>query len=205
MVAFFLPWYSACGTDVTGAQIGSNSRQYSDGDSSWIVLWGVPACGALICLLALKTSGGRAKLTFLLSVIGAGLVLLSFAAIKDHSVVKVKYGFWLEFAGFGAAVVGALGTVGQGAESSYSAGRPLPSRTRHDPTPSAGRPLPSRTRHDPTPSAGRPLLSRTRHDQNPTREVDILARASPGFCSRCGTVRAAGGGTFCHQCGTAAF
>jgi len=109
--AFFMPWFSACGQEATGAQIAAHPERYEmpgEDSSSWVLLWLVLVAAGCLVLIGVVAQRNLSVPGVIASLLGSGLVVLSYVSIEDKSLVEIRYGFWVELAGFGVALAGAL-------------------------------------------------------------------------------------------------
>ena len=105
IVAFFLPWIRACGTELTGYNIATNSNGMVE--EAW-QYWLVPASGLILVILfallrtrtfGMKVSLGVARI--IIGLLGFLPVLNVWRNVQDsRGVMEVLYGGWILVSGF---------------------------------------------------------------------------------------------------------
>lgn len=105
IMAFFLPWVRACGTELTGYDIATNSNGMVE--EAW-QYWLVPASGLILIILfaflrtrtfGMKVSLGVARI--IIGLLGFLPVLNVWRNVQDSGgVMEVLYGGWILVSGF---------------------------------------------------------------------------------------------------------
>jgi hypothetical protein len=105
VVAFVMPWVRACGQDLTGYDIATNSPGTIQ--DAW-VYWLVPAVGllciALTWLVSTNTTGSRVGVAF--ARLAAGLigflpiVNIWYSVKQNPASLEILYGGWIAVSGF---------------------------------------------------------------------------------------------------------
>ena len=105
IVAFFLPWIRACGTELTGYDIATNSNGMVE--EAW-QYWLIPASGLILVilftLLRTRTFGTKVSLgvaRIIIGLLGFLPVLNVWRNVQDSGgVMEVLYGGWILVSGF---------------------------------------------------------------------------------------------------------
>ena len=107
-IAFFLPWFSLCGEiDVSGAQIASDPeiQELQEGAGIAWVLWAIPILAAAILLLAFRVDESITGYTVTATILGALLMIVTYAVIDEKELVSIRYGYILGLTGFAVAAI----------------------------------------------------------------------------------------------------
>ena len=105
-IAFFLPWFNQCGSEFSGHDLAApgSAINVENPDFYWLSLIGPLLCFLLFVFFKNKTKKSRkiiALLRFLFGSLGFIPVLNIFLnAIEYKERIKIRYGLWLNLAGF---------------------------------------------------------------------------------------------------------
>lgn len=109
-MAFFMPWFRACNTDISGYDLASNRISGVDNAGLyWVVLLGGLACIALFFLLKTPDRASRMRSAWLRLVAGlaGGFPIFNIwlKVPEQPDAIDLLYGFWLVTLGYVGVIV----------------------------------------------------------------------------------------------------
>lgn len=113
VIAFFLPWVRACGTDLSGLELATNKMgNVQDAWVFWATLLAGLVCLALAFLSRPEKRGEKVRNAYIrlfAAAIGATpLFTILLNALQRRGVFELLYGWWLTVAGIVGLLVSAM-------------------------------------------------------------------------------------------------